>query len=382
MSDSASSSDLSKTALYDIHVGLGARMVPFAGYQMPVQFEGILAEHNQTRTSAGLFDVSHMGQAYLVGPDHETTAKALETMLPSDILGLGLGRMRYSVLLNPDGRIIDDLIVTRPAAPEEDGRLFLVVNAGRKHIDYAYIAENLPSGVTLEPITDRSLIALQGPKAVEVLAKHAPVAAELSFMTATRAEFDGMDCHISRCGYTGEDGFEISIANTNVAAMVKSLLSHGAVKPIGLGARDTLRLEAGLCLYGHDIDENTDPVDADLLFTLSKRRREAADFPGAGVILEKREKGPARKRVGLRLEGRAPAREGAEILDMEGNVVGIVTSGGFAPTVGAPIAMGYVRADCAASGTQLACSVRNKALPASVADMPFVPHAYFRKNKI
>jgi len=373
-----SASGLSRTPLYGLHTGLGARMVPFAGYEMPVQYDGILAEHLHTRASAGLFDVSHMGQAFLVGPDHETTAKALEALIPSDILGLGLGRMRYSLLLNPQGRIIDDLIVTRSGAPEDDGRLFLVVNAGRKHVDYSYIADALPAGVELRPLNERALVALQGPKAAEILAKHAPKAANLTFMTACSAEFDGMNCHISRSGYTGEDGFEISITADKVTGLVETLLAHDAVKPVGLGARDTLRLEAGLCLYGHDIDETTDPVEADLTFTLSKRRREAADFPGAQEILRIREHGPARKRVGLRLDGRAPAREGSEILDSQGIPIGTVTSGGFGPSVGAPIAMGYVTTGHAAIGSQLACSVRNKALAATVSAMPFVPHAYFR----
>ena len=377
----ADTSDLLETPLHALHVSLGGRMVPFAGYAMPVQFEGILAEHAQTRSAAGLFDVSHMGQAVLSGPDHETTARALETLLPSDIVGLKPGRMRYSLLLDDAGNILDDLIVTRPLEAGSDGRLLIVVNAARKHADYAYLRDNLPGSVSLEILDDRALLALQGPRAVDVLAPLASGVRDLTFMSAAGVTIGGVDCHVSRSGYTGEDGFEISVPAASATALAESLLAHEAARPIGLGARDTLRLEAGLCLYGHDIDDTTNPVEADLLFTLSKRRREAADFPGAGSILKMRENGPARRRVGLRLDGRAPAREGSEITDSDGTIVGKVTSGGFAPTVGAPIAMGYVAADKAAPDTALSCLVRSRSLPARISAMPFVPHNYIRTSR-
>ncbi|GGE91993.1 glycine cleavage system aminomethyltransferase GcvT [Stappia taiwanensis] len=373
---------LLSTPLTDLHRELGARLVPFAGYEMPVQFPaGIIAEHTHTREAAGLFDVSHMGQAYLVGPDHETTARALERIVPSDILNLKHGRQRYSVLLNDEGGIIDDLMVTRPVSEAADGRLFLVVNASRKAVDYDFIRAALPDNVRLEPIEDRALIAVQGPQAAAVVAAHAPQAAELAFMAAAPMEFDGIACHVSRCGYTGEDGYELSVPAGAAEAIARALLADERVQPIGLGARDSLRLEAGLCLYGHDIDETTSPVEGAITFVLQKRRKEAGDFPGADRILSELEAGPKRVRVGLRPEGRAPAREGAEIRDASGTVVGTVTSGGFAPTLGAPIAMGYVDAAHAAPGTALVLVVRGRELPATVADMPFVPQRYYRKPK-
>lgn len=373
---------LLSTPLTDLHRELGARLVPFAGYEMPVQFPaGIIAEHTHTREAAGLFDVSHMGQAYLIGPDHETTARALERIVPSDIVNLKHGRQRYSVLLNGEGGIIDDLMVTRPVSEAEDGRLFLVVNASRKAVDYDFIRAALPDNVRLEPIEDRALIAVQGPQAAAVVAAHAPEAAELAFMAAAPMEFDGIACHVSRCGYTGEDGYELSVPAGAAEAIARALLADERVQPIGLGARDSLRLEAGLCLYGHDIDETTSPVEGAITFVLQKRRKEASDFPGADRILSELENGSKRVRVGLRPEGRAPAREGAEIRDASGAVVGTVTSGGFAPTLGAPIAMGYVDAAHAAPGTALVLVVRGRELPATVADMPFVPQRYYRKPK-
>ncbi|MCA1297786.1 glycine cleavage system aminomethyltransferase GcvT [Stappia indica] len=373
---------LLSTPLTDLHRELGARLVPFAGYEMPVQFPaGIIAEHTHTREAAGLFDVSHMGQAYLIGPDHETTARALERIVPSDILNLKHGRQRYSVLLNGEGGIIDDLMVTRPVSEAEDGRLFLVVNASRKAVDYDFIRAALPDNVRLETIEDRALIAVQGPQAAAVVAAHAPEAAKLAFMAAAPMEFDGIACHVSRCGYTGEDGFELSVPAGAAEAIARALLADERVQPIGLGARDSLRLEAGLCLYGHDIDETTSPIEGAITFVLQKRRKEAGDFPGADRILSELDAGPKRLRVGLRPEGRAPAREGAEIRDTCGTVVGTVTSGGFAPTLGAPIAMGYVDAAHAAPGTALVLVVRGRELPATVADMPFVPQRYYRKPK-
>ncbi len=307
--DSPSAESLLETPLATLHRALGARMVPFAGYAMPVQYpSGILAEHNWTREKAGLFDVSHMGQAFLEGPDHATTARALEALTPGDFLGLAPGRIRYTLLTTAEGGgIIDDLMVTRPA-DAADGTLFLVVNAARKAIDYAHIAANLPEGVTLRPIEDRALLALQGPLAAAVLARHVPGAETMGFMTAADTAFDGIPVAISRSGYTGEDGYEISVAATEAEAVARALLAAEEVKPIGLGARDSLRLEAGLCLYGHDIDEATSPAEADLGFAVSKRRRAEGGFPGAGRIIAEFADGPARLRVGIQPEGRGGGR--------------------------------------------------------------------------
>jgi aminomethyltransferase len=382
MAEPAAQGELKQTPLHDLHVELGARMVPFAGYGMPVQYPlGIMGEHLHTRESAGLFDVSHMGQAALIGPDHETTARALEALVPSNMVELGRGRQRYTVLLNTEGGIIDDLMVTRPVAEDRDGQLFLVVNAARKDVDYAHLQANLPDNVRLEIYDDKALIALQGPKAVDVVAAHAPAAAELGFMSADFMEFDGIACHVARAGYTGEDGVEMSVPAGAAEAVARALLADDRVKPIGLGARDSLRLEAGLCLYGHDIDEMTSPVEGAITFCMQKRRREEGGFPGADRIQAELKDGPGRVRVGLKLDGRAPAREGAEIRLPDGPVVGVVTSGGFAPSVGAPIAMGYVPAEHAATGTKLNLVVRGRDLAAEVADMPFVPNRYYRKPK-
>ena len=378
----ADAADLKRTSLYDLHVELGARMVPFAGYDMPVQYPtGIMTEHQHTRAAAGLFDVSHMGQAWLIGPDHETTARALEALVPSNMVELGRGKQRYTVLLNAEGGIVDDLMVTRPVAEAQDGRLFLVVNASRKDVDYPLIRAALPANVRLELIEDRALIAVQGPQAVAAVAAHAPKVAELAFMSADWMEFDGITCHVSRSGYTGEDGVEMSVPADKAEAITRALLADERVKPIGLGARDSLRLEAGLCLYGHDLDETTSPVEGDITFILQKRRREEGGFPGAARIQREFAEGPARKRVGLKLDGRAPAREGAEIKVPGGDTVGIVTSGGFGPTAGVPVAMGYVAAAHAAPGTKLALVVRGKDLEATVVEMPIVPHRYYRAPK-
>ncbi|MFN4010295.1 MAG: glycine cleavage system aminomethyltransferase GcvT [Pannonibacter sp.] len=381
-SHAADAADLKRTPLYDLHVELGARMVPFAGYDMPVQYPtGIMTEHQHTRAAAGLFDVSHMGQAWLIGPDHETTARALEALVPSNMVELGRGKQRYTVLLNAEGGIVDDLMVTRPVAEAQDGRLFLVVNASRKDVDYPLIRAALPANVRLELIEDRALIAVQGPQAVAAVAAHAPKAAELAFMSADWMDFDGITCHISRSGYTGEDGVEMSVPSDKAEAITRAILADERVKPIGLGARDSLRLEAGLCLYGHDLDETTSPVEGDITFILQKRRREEGGFPGAARIQREFAEGPARKRVGLKLDGRAPAREGAEIKVPGGDTVGMVTSGGFGPTAGVPVAMGYVAAAHAAPGTKLALLVRGKELDATVVEMPIVPHRYFRAPK-
>lgn len=382
MSDaSASDHHLQRTPLYAQHLALGARMVPFAGYEMPVQYPlGILKEHLHTRSSAGLFDVSHMGQAFLIGPNHATTATALEALVPADILNLKPGQQRYSQLLTDAGGIIDDLMVSRPALEKDDGRLFLIVNASRKDVDYAHIAARLPAGVRLEPAPDRALLAVQGPAAANILASLCPESSRLAFMNAAGARVGGFDCHISRSGYTGEDGFEISVAAADAEGLWLALLRADALKPIGLGARDSLRLEAGLCLYGHDIDETTSPVEAGLVWSIQKRRRVEGGFPGAGRIQSELANGPNRRRVGIKPDGRAPAREGTEILALLGDRLGVVTSGGFGPSVNGPIAMGYVAADRSEVGTPVNLMVRGKALSAAVAPLPFVPHRYARKT--
>ena len=382
MAEPADTQNLLKTPLDELHVELGGRMVPFAGYSMPVQYPtGIMTEHQHTRDHAGLFDVSHMGQAWLIGPDHETTARALEALVPSNMVELARGKQRYTVLLNDEGGIVDDLMVTRPLAEDRDGQLFIVVNASRKDVDYALLREKLPESVRLELVEDRALIALQGPEAVAVVAAHAPAVAELGFMEADFMEFDGIACHISRSGYTGEDGVEMSVPAGAAEAIAKALLADERVKPIGLGARDSLRLEAGLCLYGHDLDETTSPVEGSITFAMQKRRREEGGFPGAARIQKELAEGTSRIRVGFRLDGKAPAREGAEIRLGDGTVIGTVTSGGFAPTLGAPIAMGYVDAAHSEIGTKVNLVVRNRELPAEVAAMPFVQQRYYRKPK-
>lgn len=370
---------LKVTPLHALHVELGAKMVPFAGYDMPVQYrDGVLAEHLHTRKAAGLFDVSHMGQAWLTGPDHATVAAAIEALVPGDILGLAPNAMRYTLLLNDKGGIIDDLMVTRSS---EDGRLFLVVNAACKDGDFAHIETHLPKGVELTRIEDRALIALQGPKAAAVFARLAPEAAEQGFMTGVEMDIGGTSCIVSRCGYTGEDGYEISLANADAVALTKKLLAAPDVKPIGLGARDSLRLEAGLCLYGHDIDATTTPVEGGLTWTIAKRRREDANFPGAKIILAQIANGAPRQRVGLLPEGKAPAREGTEITDASGRKIGIVTSGGYGPSAGGPIAMGYVETAHAKMGTEVELMVRGKGRPAKVAAMPFVAKHVYRPAK-
>jgi aminomethyltransferase len=372
--------DLDRTPLYALHVALGAKMVPFAGYEMPLNYRtGILREHLHERAKAGLFDVSHMGQACLIGPNHETTAAALETLVPGNIAGLGLGRMRYTLLLNGEGGIVDDIMVTRSALPEHDGRLFLVVNAARKAIDYTFLQARLPHGVKLQAVTDRALFALHGPEAATVLVRHCPKAEGLWFLDATSAQFDGIDSSVSRSGYTGDDGFEISVAADKVERLVRTLLEEPEVLPIGLGARDTLRLEAGLPLYGHDIDETTSPVEADLAWAIPERRRAEANFPGARRILDELAHGARRKRVGLRPEGRTIARDGTRILARDGKEIGVVTSGGFGPTVGGPIAMGYVATDFANEGDIVDLVVRGKSVAARVVAMPFVAHRFRRR---
>lgn len=354
------------------HLAHGGRMVEFAGYWMPVQFEGILAEHHWTRESAGLFDVSHMGQLFISG---EGVEAALEALLPIDLSTLDLGGQRYSLLLNEDGGTLDDLMVTRWA----EG-LYVVVNGATKWDDIAHLREHLPDEVTLNHLDDRALFALQGPKAAAALERHAtgkwPLSA-LKFMHGAAFELEGIEVHISRSGYTGEDGFEISVPGEAAERIADLLCAEGEVKPIGLGARDSLRLEAGLPLYGHDLDEQTSPVEAGLLFGINKRRRSEGGFMGSARVLREIAEGPARKRVGLALEGRLAAREGAEVF-AGAHQIGVVTSGGFSPSLEHPIAMAYVAPEQATIGTQLEIDVRGKRLPARVTAMPFVPHRYYR----
>ncbi|MDR3519016.1 MAG: glycine cleavage system aminomethyltransferase GcvT [Azospirillaceae bacterium] len=370
--DSVSPPDeLRTTPLHALHRELGGRLVPFAGYEMPVQYPaGILKEHLHTRAQAGLFDVSHMGQVRLSGPD---VRAALERLVPGDLQALGERRVRYTLLLNEQGGIRDDLMVTNGG-----DHLFLVINAGCKRDDIAHLRAALPSSISVEPLEDLALLALQGPAAALVLGRHIPGIAALRFMTVTDAVIGGIAVAVTRSGYTGEDGFEISVAADHAEAIARLLLAEPEVAPIGLGARDSLRLEAGLCLYGHDIDETTTPVEAGLTWTISARRRAAGGFPGDALIQRQWAEGPERVRVGLRPVGRAPARDGTEIQDPAGQRVGIVTSGGFGPTVNGPVAMGYVAAAQATPDTALTLIVRGKPLAATVAKLPFVPARFFR----
>jgi len=370
---------LKKTPLHALHLELGAKMVPFAGYDMPVQYPtGVLKEHLHTREKAGLFDVSHMGQRLLTGPSHAVTAAALETFTPGDFQSLGEGRIRYTLLLNPNGGIVDDLMVTRFAGTQNEGTLGLIVNAGRKDEDDPFIRKHLPPEVKFTALEDRALLALQGPLAQSVLARHCEQAANLSFMSAIHADVDGIACTISRSGYTGEDGYEISVPADAAEKIARALLAEPEVLPIGLGARDSLRLEAGMCLYGHDIDETTNPIEAGLTFAIGKRRKMEKNFPAAEKIMDELFNGAIRLRVGIRPDGKAPAREGTEIADKTGRIIGRITSGGFGPSVNAPIAMGYVEPKFAADGTELNLIVRGKPNPARVVPMPFVPHRYKR----
>ncbi len=378
LSAQSQNAGLAHTPLAALHATRGARMVPFAGYEMPVQYQGIIAEHQHTREAAGLFDVSHMGQAFLLGPDHGTTALALEALVPADIVNLSPGRQRYTQLLNAEGGILDDLMVTRSADAAEDGALMLIVNASTKEADYAHISEHLPANVKLMRADHRALLALQGPKAVDVLMRLAPEVADMTFMSARSLRIGGIECHVSRTGYTGEDGFEISLNATKAQLLAERLLAQSEVKLVGLGARDSLRLEAGLCLYGHDIDATTSPIEAGLAWSIQKRRREEGGFPGEERVRRELRDGPSRLRVGLLPEGRAPAREGTDIRATDGAPIGKVTSGGFGPTVGGPIAMGYVNRRFSEAGSPVVLVVRGKDLVAKVVPLPFVPHRYHR----
>lgn len=376
--------DLKHTPLHGLHASLGGKMVPFAGYEMPVQFEGVKPEHLWTRGHAGLFDVSHMGPCFLTVKDglgepgaHEKIAALVEQLVPSAISTLKPGKARLTVLLDENGGILDDLIITRPELPELEGMLYIVVNGAVKHQDWAIFEEKLAGEAVLTRADDRALLALQGPEAVDVLKDVFPGCEDMKFMESRRIHWNDVRCGVSRCGYTGEDGFEILIFADAAVEFAEKLLADERVKPIGLGARDSLRLEAGLCLYGHDMDTSRTPVEADLQWVIQKSRRMRADFPGAPRILDQLTNGVAEKRVGIRPLERAPAREGTEI-HVDGQAVGVVTSGGFGPTVDGPVAMGYVRADLAEPGTKVDLMVRGKARAGEVAVLPFVAHNYKR----
>jgi aminomethyltransferase len=375
---------LRRTPLFALHVELGARMVPFAGYEMPVQFPaGILKEHLHTRTAAGLFDVSHMGQIVLRPRSGRLAdaALALESVAPIDVLGLADGRQRYAFFTNERGGILDDFMVAN-----RGNQLVLIVNAACKAADEAHLHNRLAATCHIEPLPERALLALQGPQAQAALAALAPEAAAMRFMDVWTLTLAGVGCEVSRSGYTGEDGYEISVPSSHAEALARELLRSPAVAPIGLGARDSLRLEAGLCLYGSDIDATTTPVEADLAWAMQKARRMNGErqggFPGADVILRQLAQGAARRRVGLRPRERAPIRHGAQLYCNETDTIsiGAVTSGGFGPSVQAPVAMGYVAREHAASGTRVFADVRGKRMPVDVCDMPFVPHRYKRPH--
>jgi aminomethyltransferase len=367
--------DPARTPLYDLHLELGGKMVPFAGYAMPIHYPlGILKEHHHTRTRAGLFDVSHMGQIRLIG---EGAAAALERLVPVDLVGLGVNRQRYALFTSDEGGILDDLMITNAG-----DHLSVVVNAACKQRDLAHLRTHLTSDCTVEELGDRALLALQGPAAAQVMARLSPTTSELVFMTAARVELAGAECFVTRSGYTGEDGFEISVPADRAEALARELLAQEEVVPVGLGARDSLRLEAGLCLYGHDIDTTTTPIEASLLWAISNARRPGGaregGFPGSNVILAQIAGGVARKRVGIRPAGKVPVREGVELVDTDGKPMGKVTSGGFGPTVGGPLAMGYVETAYAALDTELRAMVRGRPVPVKVAKLPFVPQRYYR----
>ena len=372
-----STEQLLKTPLHALHIELGARMVPFAGYDMPVQSPlGVMKEHQHTREQAGLFDVSHMGQIRLIGAD---AAKALEALVPVDIIDLPVGMQRYAMFTNEQGGILDDLMVANLGNDE----LFLVVNAGCKDQDLAHLRKHLGGHCQVQPLfEERALLALQGPAAVNVLQRLAPDVAKMTFMQFAPVTLLGADCYVSRSGYTGEDGFEISVPADRAEELARRLLAEPEVQAIGLGARDSLRLEAGLCLYGHDMNDTTTPIEASLLWAISKARRadgpRAGGFPGAETLFAQQQKGVARKRVGLLPQERTPVREGAEIVDADGTVIGAVCSGGFGPTLGAPLAMGYLDIAFTPVDSEVWAIVRGKRVPMKVSKMPFVPQRYYR----
>ncbi|SEN11100.1 aminomethyltransferase [Pseudomonas sp. ok272] len=372
-----STETLLKTPLHALHLELGARMVPFAGYDMPVQYPlGVMKEHQHTREQAGLFDVSHMGQIRLTGAN---AAKALETLVPVDIIDLPVGMQRYAMFTNDKGGILDDLMVANLGNDE----LFLVVNAACKDQDLAHLRQHLGDQCQIEPLfEERALLALQGPAAVTVLSRLAPDVASMTFMQFTRITLLGAPCFVSRSGYTGEDGFEISVPAAHAEALARALLAEPEVAAIGLGARDSLRLEAGLCLYGHDMNADTTPIEASLLWAISKPRRadgaRAGGFPGAETVFAQQQNGVSRKRVGLLPQERTPVREGAEIVNDAGEIIGHVCSGGFGPTLGGPLAMGYLDTAHTALESQVWAIVRGKKVPMLVSKLPFVPQRYYR----
>ena len=372
-----STEQLLKTPLHALHLELGARMVPFAGYDMPVQYPlGVMKEHQHTREQAGLFDVSHMGQIRLIGAD---AAKALETLVPVDIIDLPVGMQRYAMFTNEQGGILDDLMVANLG----NDQLFLVVNAACKDQDLAHLRKHLGEHCDIQPLfEERALLALQGPAAVKVLERLAPEVANMTFMQFAPVTLLGAQCYVSRSGYTGEDGFEISVPAEHAKALARHLLAEPQVQAIGLGARDSLRLEAGLCLYGHDMNDQTTPIEASLLWAISKARRadgpRAGGFPGADTIFIQQQKGVAQKRVGLLPQERTPVREGAEIVDEHGSVIGRVCSGGFGPTLGAPLAMAYLDIAFTPVDTPVWAIVRGKRVPMKVSKMPFVAQRYYR----
>ncbi|EMQ2875747.1 glycine cleavage system aminomethyltransferase GcvT [Vibrio navarrensis] len=376
MTQEHSDQELLTTPLHALHIEVGAKMVPFAGYDMPVQYPlGVKKEHLHTRDAAGLFDVSHMGQLRLHG---EGAAAFLESLVPVDIIDLAQGKQRYAFFTNEQGGIMDDLMVANLG-----DHLFVVVNAACKEQDINHLQAHIPSDVELEVIDDRALLAIQGPKAAEVLARFQPAVAEMLFMDVQKLELLGEECIISRSGYTGEDGYEISVPANKAEALARALTAEQEVEWIGLGARDSLRLECGLCLYGHDLDETTTPVEASLLWGIQKVRRTGGEreggFPGAEIILKQIEsKDVSRKRVGLVGLTKAPVREGAELFDADGNKVGVVTSGTAGPNAGKPVSMAYLRADLTEIGTEVFAEVRGKLLPMAVEKMPFVPQRYYR----
>ncbi len=378
---SAHSNELKKTPLYDLHLEQGAKMVPFAGFDMPVQYPaGVKTEHLHTRLKAGLFDVSHMGQVRLTGPD---AAADLEKLVPVDIIDLPESKQRYALFTNEQGGILDDLMVTRFPSEKGEDHLYVVVNAACKEQDIAHLQANLSDNTVMEILDDRALVALQGPEAAKALARFAPEVNDMVFMDAVQVSIAGIECYVSRSGYTGEDGFEISIPAAQAASLTRQLLEQPEVELIGLGARDSLRLESGLCLYGHDIKQDTSPIEASLIWAISKVRRSdgerAGGFPGADIILEQiKTKSISQKRIGLTGSSRAPVREGTELVNSAGETIGTVTSGTFGPTVGKPVAMAYVSTEYAALDTEVFAVVRGKQLPMTVTKMPFIQQRYYR----
>ncbi len=377
---SATNKQIKKTSLYQLHIEHNGRMVNFADYELPIQYKGIVAEHNHTREQASLFDVSHMGQIIVKGKDFISTAKALETIIPANIIELKQGEMRYSALLNENGGIVDDLIITRPTNEQApDGVIFIVVNGATKANDLKIMQEALGKDFDIFLDEDKSLLALQGPLAAGVLSRHCSDIDKLIFMQAKATTIAGIKCNMSRSGYSGEDGFEISLDNKYAPNLAKILLNEPEVAFAGLGARDSLRLEAGLCLYGHDMNENIDPISASIIFAIGKRRRIEGGFVGEKPILEKLKNGAKQKRVGMIFEGRLPVREGAKLVDKNGQNIGNITSGGFSPTLNKPIAMGYLPIEQAKIGQKVTAIVRNKKITGEIVKMPFVANNYKRK---